>query len=131
MPVPPTTTSAAPPFAVRHIVDLTHVLSPASPVFPGLPAFVVETPHLTHEAHNVSINRYTVSDHCGTHFDAPYHVSATGLKSNEIDPAALVVPAVVIDIHVRASHDQATSSPPMICGLGSATMAAYPPVRRC
>lgn len=100
------------PLRVRHVIDLTHALSPASPVFPGLPPFVVGKPVLTHEANNVSINRYTVTDHCGTHFDAPYHVVAGGLKTDEVDPAALVVPAVVIDISQRAVHDHATRVTP-------------------
>jgi len=100
-------TRAVQPFAFAHVVDLTHALSPASPVFPGLPTLVVAEPVLTHEANHVSINRYTVSDHCGTHFDAPYHISPTGLKTDEVDPANLVVPAVVIELSRRAAHDHA------------------------
>ncbi|HRW07040.1 MAG TPA: cyclase family protein [Caldilineaceae bacterium] len=108
--VPPATGST--PMTVHHAVDLTHALSPTSPVFPGLPAFVVEKPLFTHEANNVSINRYTVTDHCGTHFDAPYHVYAGGLKTDEVDPAALVVPAVVINISARAANEHATRVTP-------------------
>lgn len=111
---PPATMSTigSTPLSVHHVVDLTHTLSPTSPVFPGLPALVVEKPFLTHEANHVSINRYTVSDHCGTHFDAPYHVYAGGLKTDEVDPASLVVPAVVIDIRDRATRDHATRVTP-------------------
>ena len=98
---------AVQPLRFAHVIDLTHTLSPASPVFPGLPTLVIEPPVFTHEANHVSINRYTISDHCGTHFDAPYHISPTGLKSDEVDPTALVVPAVVIDISTRAAHDHA------------------------
>lgn len=101
------TTRPIQPFSFAHVVDLTHALSPASPVFPGLPGLVVAEPVLTHEANHVSINRYTVSDHCGTHFDAPYHISPTGLKTDEVDPANLVVPAVVIDISHKAAQDHA------------------------
>jgi len=92
----------AQPFTFAHVADLTHTLSPASPVFPSLPAFVVEQPFATHEAHGVSINRYTLSDHCGTHFDAPYHVSRHGLHTDEVSVRSLVAPAVVVDIGGKA-----------------------------
>lgn len=98
---------AAQPFTFAHVVDLTHTLSPASPVFPSLPAFVVEKPFASHEAHGVSINRYTLSDHCGTHFDAPYHVSRHGLPTDEVPVRSLVAPAVVVDIGEKATHDHA------------------------
>ena len=106
------TTGSATPLTVRHVVDLTHALSPASPVFPGLPAFVVDEPLFTHEANNVSINRYHLIDHCGTHFDAPYHVYNGGLRTDEVDPSTLVVPIAVIDISTRATHDHATRVTP-------------------
>lgn len=95
-----------------HIVDLTHTLSPESPVFPGLPKFVVETPFATHEANRVSINRYTVSDHCGTHLDAPYHVSANGLYTDQIPLQSLVAPIAVVNIGDKASKDHAATVTP-------------------
>jgi kynurenine formamidase len=95
-----------------HIVDLTHTLSPESPVFPALPVFTVEKPFATHEANGVSINRYTTSDHCGTHLDAPYHVSAKGLHTDEIPLQALVAPIAVINIGERAKHDHAARVTP-------------------
>jgi kynurenine formamidase len=103
----PRPSQPARPFSFAHVVDLTHALSPASPVFPSLPAFVVEQPFATHEAHGVSINRYTLSDHCGTHFDAPYHVSRHGLHTDEVPVRSLVAPAVVVDIGEKAKHDHA------------------------
>ena len=90
-----------------HIVDLTHTLSPQSPVFPALPVFKVETPFATHEANGVSINRYTTSDHCGTHLDAPYHVSSNGLCTDQIPLQSLVAPISVINIGDKARKDHA------------------------
>ncbi len=90
-----------------HVLDLTHSLTPGSPVFPRLPAFKVETPFGTHEQNGVSINVYTVSDHCGTHLDAPYHVSAQGLTTDQIAIESMVAPAVVINIGEKASKDHA------------------------
>lgn len=95
-----------------HIVDLTHTLSPESPVFPSLPKFVVETPFATHEASGVSINRYTVSDHCGTHLDAPYHVSPHGMYTDQIPLQSLVAPIVVINIGEKAQKDHAAQVTP-------------------
>jgi kynurenine formamidase len=90
-----------------HIVDLTHTLSPQSPVFPSLPTFKVETPFATHRASGVSINRYTLSDHCGTHLDAPYHVSSSGLYTDQIPLQSLIAPAVVVNIGEKAANDHA------------------------
>lgn len=95
-----------------HIVDLTHTLSPASPVFPSLPTFQVETPFATHEANHVSINRYTISDHCGTHLDAPYHVSPTGLYTDQIPLQSLVAPIAVINIGEKAQKEHASQVTP-------------------
>lgn len=95
------------PLTFSHVVDLTHTLSPASPVFPSLPRFEVAEPFATHEAHGVAINRYTISDHAGTHFDAPYHCAPHGFHADEVPAAALVVPAVVINIGEKAKQEHA------------------------
>lgn len=95
-----------------HIVDLTHTLSPQFPVFPSLPKFVVEKPFATHKPSGVSINRYTLSDHCGTHLDAPYHVSADGLFTDQIPLHSLVAPIVVINIGEKAKREHASTVTP-------------------
>lgn len=47
-------------------------------------------------AHVVDLT-YTLSPHCGTHVDAPYHVSRHGLHTDEVPVRSLVAPAVLVD----------------------------------
>jgi kynurenine formamidase len=89
-----------------RVVDLSQVLSPATPVFPGFPPVRVE-PHFSHEQQGVAIERLELVDHSGTHFDAPYHCSPSGVSIDQMPPEAFIVPAVVVDITERAGRDHA------------------------
>jgi kynurenine formamidase len=49
-----------------------------------------------------------MSEHVGTHIDAPLHFSQDGRSVSEIPLAELIVPLCVIDIRARASVDSDT-----------------------
>ncbi|PXA98084.1 cyclase [Nostoc sp. 3335mG] len=54
-------------------------------------------------------NNFTVSEHTGTHFDAPVHwITGRHLDNNSVDtvpPADFVAPAVVIDISAKSAEN--------------------------
>lgn len=89
-----------------RVIDLSQTLSPATPVFPGFPPVSI-TPYLTHAEHNVAIERLELVNHSGTHLDAPYHCSPTGVSVDAMPPEALLVPAIVLDIGAKAERDHA------------------------
>ena len=69
----------------------------ASPtIAPGMPMFVVYdgpeiTPLLTHEEIGVAANRVAMSEHTGTHVDAPFHFDPGGLTVDQVAPDALLL----------------------------------------
>jgi kynurenine formamidase len=105
--------SASPPsrttprtLSYTHLTDLTQTLTPATPVFPGFPPVQIE-PFFSHDQHGVAIEKLSRVNHSGTHLDAPYHCSPTGLFVDQMPAETLIVPAVVIDIAAQAQHDHA------------------------
>ncbi|HWQ12338.1 MAG TPA: cyclase family protein [Roseiflexaceae bacterium] len=100
--------AAVQPTEFRRVRDLTHILSPAFPLFPGAPhPFEIEVA-VTHEANGYYGSVITYWEHSGTHMDAPVHFAPEGLYVDQIPASSLVVPAVVIDISERAARDQDT-----------------------
>jgi len=89
--------------AASHVVDLTHVLHPGFPVWPGESPVDI-TPLITFEADGCSVNRITASEHIGTHLDAPRHFWH-GPSAEHLDPAGFFAPLAVIDIRDRARID--------------------------
>ncbi len=90
----------------EHVADLTHVLSPDFPVFPGFEPMKV-TNLVTVKANGYYANRWDVGEHTGTHMDAPAHfVDREGIwTAEQVPPERLIAPLVVIHIHERAARD--------------------------
>jgi kynurenine formamidase len=69
----------------------------ASPLIePGMPMFVVYdgpeiTPLLRHDEIGVAANRVSMSEHTGTHVDAPFHFDRNGLTVDRLAPDALLL----------------------------------------
>jgi kynurenine formamidase len=69
----------------------------ASPVIePGMPMFVVYdgpeiTPLLRHDEAGAAANRISLSEHTGTHVDAPFHFDRTGLTIDLVAGDALLL----------------------------------------
>ena len=90
----------------REIVDLTHT---AFPTFPNFFKLTMEvTPILTVEENGVYVNRLTLPEHFGTHWDAPAHFVANGATAEQIPAERLIAPLAVIDISERAAGDPDT-----------------------
>jgi kynurenine formamidase len=97
-------------------IDLTQTLSPETPVLVLPPQFGQCSPFKVEEISRYDDrgvawywNNFTMSEHTGTHFDAPVHwASGKDLADNSvdaIDPAQFIAPAVVIDCSKEAAAD--------------------------
>jgi len=101
--------------AVRT-VDLTQTLSQDTPTLVLPPEFgqcsaFKQEEISRYDARGVAWywNNFTVSEHTGTHFDAPIHwVTGKDLPNNSVDtiaPENFVAPAIVIDVSQEAEAD--------------------------
>ena len=72
----------------RRIWDISQVLRPELPVWPGDTAFAFQRTWRMDEGSPVNVGRMTMSTHSGTHADAPLHYAQDGLDaaSMELDP---------------------------------------------
>jgi kynurenine formamidase len=63
--------------AAGKVLDLTHVLSPAFPIWPGnVPIKLTNVAKVAKD--NYYANRWDLAEHHGTHLDAPAHFAAGG-----------------------------------------------------
>lgn len=85
----------------EKVIDCTHVLEPDLPNYFRLNMEI--TPLLTVEQGGVYVNRLTVPEHYGTHFDTPAHFIRDGTTGEGIEPEQLVGPLVIVDIAERAA----------------------------
>jgi kynurenine formamidase len=87
-----------------QIVDLTHLITPEIPVWPGNPSLVM-TPFRTYAEHGFYANELNYVEHTGTHLDAPAHFFDGEPFAWQLPVANFVVPLVVIDITEKAAAD--------------------------
>ncbi len=87
-----------------NVADLTHVLGPDFPTFPGGAPFKVEQA-VSFEKDGYYGSNISYWEHTGTHMDAPVHFSKDGLFVDQLPIETLVVPAAVINIGERAAGD--------------------------
>jgi kynurenine formamidase len=97
-----------------RVVDITQELSPDTPVLVLPPPFNNCSPFKQEELSRYDErgvawywNNFTMSEHTGTHFDAPIHwVTGKDLPNNTVDtipPADFVGPAVVVDVAAKSA----------------------------
>ncbi|MBI5446211.1 MAG: cyclase family protein [Deltaproteobacteria bacterium] len=67
-----------------HLFDLTHRLGPATPVFPGDPPVEVRVLRDLARGDLYALRELTLSNHAGTHVDAPAHVIPGGLTVDRL-----------------------------------------------
>jgi arylformamidase len=79
------------------IIDISRTLGPGAAVFP------VDTPYMEEFVARigmgaaVNVSRVSMSVHCGTHADAPYHYDERGMRIGDLDLDVFVGQARVID----------------------------------
>ncbi len=111
-----TTLAAALASGTTRVVDLTHTLDPDFPVIILPPEFgqcarfrMEEVSSYDHRGPAWKWHNISMSEHTGTHFDAPIHwVSGKDVPNgavDEIDVSAFVGPVVVIDCSAGAAED--------------------------
>lgn len=90
--------------AYARVVDLTHTITPETPLYPGYtqPEMV---PIRTYADDGFYVNQWTYGEHLGTHMDAPAHFVEGMPYSNELPVEQLFAPLAVIDISERAASD--------------------------
>jgi kynurenine formamidase len=92
------------PKGFRDVFDLTHTLSPATPVFPAFkPMQMVE--RFTIAKDGFHAYQVTFDEHTGTHLDGPAHFVAGGISADRLPVDRLLAPLVVVSIKSRADRD--------------------------
>jgi len=99
--------AAEPPFARGKWIDLTHDFSTNTLYWPTAKPFVLETEFHAHtdKGYFYAANRYSASEHGGTHIDAPIHFSEQGKTLDQLPIEQLTGAAVVVDVSAKAQKD--------------------------
>ena len=87
-----------------RLVDLTHTLSSAFPVWPGNEPFSMR-PVAAYEFGGFLVNKLSYWEHTGTHIDAPAHRVRGGATADVLPLEDLIAPLVVLDISARSDVD--------------------------
>lgn len=82
----------------RRVIDVSLPLAPDLPVWPGDPAFAVDPVAQIAAGDVCNVGRLTMSSHAGTHVDAPRHFFDAGATADELAPARLIGPCVVVRV---------------------------------
>jgi kynurenine formamidase len=103
-PAPPTLTDLA--GGKLRIIDLGYALNDKSPYWPGdnYEPFKLKT-IATLEKNGVLSKSFSCPEHLGTHLDAPNHFEKNQPSVDQIAPADLFAPGVVIDVSAQAGAD--------------------------
>ena len=88
-----------------EVVNLSHTNDPAkTPLFPGDPRFRIETVFTVHHD-GFLLEVVHEATHTGTHYSAPCHFREHARCMDDLSPADLVLPAVVIDVRDEVAAD--------------------------
>jgi arylformamidase len=81
-----------------RVIDISVMLSPDTPVWPGDTPFSCLWSWNMAEGSSVNVSAITMSPHAGTHADTPLHVSKDGAGSETLSLDAFRGPALVVDV---------------------------------
>jgi kynurenine formamidase len=98
------------PSKTARLIDLTHTLSPDVPYIHVKDATFPfqREPIATIPARGVYANRWALTEHIGTHLDAPCHFAENAVCVSAIPLSQLCVEAAVIDLSTRAAGNPDT-----------------------
>ncbi len=82
----------------RRVIDISVMLSPDTPVWPGDTPFSCLWTWKLDEGSSVNVSAITSSPHAGTHADTPLHVTKGGAASETLSLEAFRGAAVVVDV---------------------------------
>jgi kynurenine formamidase len=95
---------AAPARRFNSVVDLTHTMSADFPTFLGVPGIEMDK-KFDFKKDGFNLFWWRISEHAGTHLDAPIHFSESGASADKIAADTLVVPLAVIDVTAKAARN--------------------------
>jgi kynurenine formamidase len=95
------------PNGFREVFDLTHLLSPATPVYPAFKPMRYQ-PLFSIEKDGFTCGELTFNEHTGTHMDAPIHFVAGGVTVDRLPAERLFAPLAVISIKDRVDRNPDT-----------------------
>lgn len=116
---------------MRHVVDLSHALNAAIPMFPGLPAPDIAE-HLSRQASRQHyaggtefvIHRYTFIGNRGTYLDGPFHRFRDGADLAALPLTSTVdLPGTVLDVTAWVAAGERWVDVPDLAGLDLADRA--------
>jgi arylformamidase len=81
-----------------RVIDISVMLSPETPVWPGDTAFSCLWTWSMVDGSSVNVSSITVSPHAGTHADTPLHITHGAAGSESLPLHAFRGPAVVVDV---------------------------------
>lgn len=90
--------------AYRQIIDLSHVIHPQMPHWPGDPATDYH-PHAAIDSDGFYLRQFSMGEHSGTHMNAAKTFDETAASIDHYGASQLVLPMVVIDLCDRAAAD--------------------------
>ncbi len=88
----------------HRFVDLTHPFAPGIPHWKGAPDETVKTLY-TVEKDGFHIEQFCHVGQWGTHVDPPAHFHAGKRSVDQIDPAEMLMPLVVLDVHEKVARN--------------------------
>ena len=89
------------------VVDLTHILEPGMPVYPGTESPVF-APGSTYEPDGFKETRLTMFTHTGTHMDPPSHLFAGRTTIDQFPASQFIGKALVIDCRAAKAGEAIT-----------------------
>lgn len=103
--------------SIVKIVDLTRELYVRTPSYPGHPP-TFQAVWKTHEdsfaesgnVHGLASMIISMSDHAGTHIDAPFHFGRTGISIDKYPLEKCIVPGICLDLRHFAPRTEITPS---------------------
>jgi kynurenine formamidase len=99
--------AAAPAIDESKVVDLSHSFDANTLHWPTAKGFTHEVVFAgkTEGGYYYSSANFALSEHCGTHMDAPVHFAEGRHSSDQVPLTQLMGPAVVIDVSEAAAKD--------------------------
>jgi kynurenine formamidase len=100
----PGSVAMAAPRSFSKVIDLTHTMSADFPTFNGKPGIEMQR-EFSLKKDGYNLNWWRLSEHAGTHMDAPFHFAERGAPTDKLAIEQLVVPLAVVDIAYKAEQD--------------------------
>ena len=87
-----------------RVIDLSHVIEPGMPLWPGDPPVEFETVAEVAQ-HGYYLRRFSMGEHSATHMNAPSSFRRGGPGIDAYSAESLVAPALVVDIRDKTAAD--------------------------